>query len=178
MRTGVRLGIDVGKARIGVARCDLHGMLATPLETVLRDEAGASDVARILDLACEYDAMEVVCGLPLNMRGDRTPSTEDAVHFASSLATALQDSGRAPHVSVRLVDERLSTVSAHGQMRQVGRTTKQSRQIIDQAAAVVILQHALDSERAQGRAPGSTVEPVRDTTVITEQDTGNGGVHR
>ncbi len=177
MRTGVRLGIDVGKARIGVARCDVHGMLATPLETVPRDEAATSDIARILELATEYDATELVFGLPLNMRGERTPSTEDAVRFATQVTTALHTSGRDAPVTVRLVDERLSTVSAQGLLRQVGRTTKQSRQIIDQAAAVVILQHALDSERAQGRAPGSTIEPGVGLTANREEHTGDGGVH-
>lgn len=178
MRIGVRLGIDVGKSRIGVARCDLHGMLATPLETVPRDGTATSDVARILELASEYGATEVVFGLPLNMRGERTPSTEDAVRFATQVAEALHTPDRVPPVTVRLVDERLSTVSAQGQMRQVGRTTKQSRHIIDQAAAVVILQHALDSERAQGRAPGSTIEPGQSAAENTEQHTGDGGVHR
>ncbi len=82
MRSGVRLGIDVGKARIGVARCDMHGMLATPLETVPRQVSGDLDVARILDLAREYDATELVVGLPLGMSGHRTPSTADAEGFA------------------------------------------------------------------------------------------------
>lgn len=152
MRPGVRLGIDVGRARIGVARCDPHALLATPVETVPRDRAGAgTDFARILDLMREYDACELVVGLPLGLSGHRTASTEDAEQFARHLAAATR-------VPVRLVDERLSTVSAQGHLRQVGRTTKQSRGVIDQAAAVVILQHALDVERAQGDAPGTIVE--------------------
>ena len=153
MRTGVRLGIDVGKARIGVARSDLHGMLATPVETVAR-VADGSDAARIVEIAQELDAFEVIVGLPLNLRGERTPSTEDAADFAEALAQSLSGHG----VPVRLVDERLSTVSAQGQLRQAGKKTKQSRGIIDQAAAVVILQHALDVERARGGAPGFAVE--------------------
>lgn len=161
MRSGVRLGIDVGKARIGVARCDLHGMLATPVETVAR--AGGSgrasgggraavtaDVARIIELASELDALELVVGLPLGLSGHRTPSTDDAEAFARRLA----DAGGLP---VRLVDERLSTVSAQGQLREAGRKTKQSRAVIDQAAAVVILQHALDMERARDEPPGTVV---------------------
>ncbi|WP_336659529.1 Holliday junction resolvase RuvX [Leucobacter sp. USHLN153] len=154
MRTGVRLGIDVGKARIGVARCDLHGMIATPVETVPRAASGSADTARIAEIARELEAMEAVVGLPLNLRGERTPSTEDAVAFAERLAAHLAADG----VAVRLVDERLSTVSAQGQLRQAGKKTKQSRSVIDQAAAVVILQHALDIERASGRAPGQPVD--------------------
>ncbi|MBK0421204.1 Holliday junction resolvase RuvX [Leucobacter sp. CSA2] len=163
MRTGVRLGIDVGKARIGVARSDLHGMLATPVETVARAASGADterpDLARIAAIAAELEAFEVIVGLPLNLRGERTPSTEDAEAFASDLAALLQRTG----TPVRLVDERLSTVSAQGQLRQAGKKTKQSRSIIDQAAAVVILQHALDIERARGAAPGTEVVPVTTT---------------
>lgn len=153
MRSGVRLGIDVGKARIGVSRCDPHGMLATPVETVPRDGGGDADLRRIAGIREEVGAIEVVVGLPLNMRGEHTPSTDDALGFAERLAAALAPAG----VPVRLVDERLSTVSAQGQLHQAGRKTKQSRAVIDQAAAVVILQHALDSERAQGAPAGREV---------------------
>ncbi len=169
MRTGVRLGIDVGKARIGVARCDLHGMLATPVETVPRAASGGGDIARILELATEIDAIELVVGLPLGMSGHRTPSTEDAENFAESLAAQLKRAdGAAAAISVRLVDERLSTVSAQGQLRQAGKKSKQSRGIIDQAAAVVILQHALDMERSRGQAPGTLVS--QDSDQAAESD--------
>lgn len=152
MRTGVRLGIDVGKARIGVSRSDPHGMLATPVETVQRDHDGDADLARILAIAEELDAFEAIVGLPLNLRGERTLSTEDAEAFAVQLARRLGE-----RAEVRLVDERLSTVSAQGQLRQAGKRTKESRGVIDQAAAVVILQHALDLERSRGEAPGEVV---------------------
>lgn len=151
MRSGVRLGVDVGRARIGVARCDPHAMLATPLETVPRDARGRADVDRILRLADEAQAMELVVGLPIGLSGRRTPSTDDAEAFAGRLARA----GGPP---VRLVDERLSTTQAQGQLRAAGKRTKETRGVIDQAAAVVILQHALDSERSRGEAPGTLVE--------------------
>ena len=154
MRIGVRLGVDVGKARIGVARSDSHGMLATPVETVPRAADGRSDIVRIAEIAAELEAFEAVVGLPLNLRGERTLSTEDAEQFAHGLAAHLAPAG----VSVRLVDERLSTVSAQGQLRAAGKRAKQSRTIIDQAAAVVILQHALDIERSSGAAPGLAAE--------------------
>lgn len=151
MRAGVRIGVDVGKARIGLARSDPHGMLATPVETVPRDPSGVADISRIAALAEELAALEVIVGLPLNLQGLRTPSTDDAQGFAERLARRID----AP---VRLLDERLSTVSAQGQLRQVGRKSRESRGIIDQVAAVVILQHALDMERARGDAPGHRVE--------------------
>lgn len=153
MRAGVRLGIDVGRARIGVARTDPHGMLAIPLETVPRDAAGEADLARIGRLARELEAFEVIVGMPVNLRGERTPSTDDAVAFGEALAARLDG------IPVRMVDERLSTVSAQGQLRQAGRRAKESRSVIDQAAAVVILEHALDVERNSGEAPGVAVEP-------------------
>ena len=143
-RRGVRLGIDVGKARVGVARCDPDGLLAIPVETVTRDDGS---VARILALADEHAAAEVLVGLPLNMRGEDTASTEDARAFASALAAASV-------VPVRLVDERLSTVSAHAALRSSGRTQRSSRSIVDQVAAVVLLQQALDVEKSTGRPPG------------------------
>lgn len=153
-RRGVRLGIDVGKARVGVARCDPDGMLATPVETVPRDDAS---IARILTLADEHGAFELVVGLPLNMSGDDTPSTRDAREFAALLASS---SAR----PVRLVDERLSTVSAHAALRGSGRSQRSSRSIVDQVAAVILLQQALDVEKGSGEAPGSTVEPAQEPT--------------
>ena len=149
MRSGIRLGIDVGTVRIGVARSDLHGMLATPVETVAR---GDGDVARILAIAAEIDVTEVVVGHPLALSGRPTASTADAVGFARRLAAVAG-------VPVRLVDERLSTVSAQAAVRSSGKSQKQSRSVIDQVAAVIILQHALDFERSSATAPGVVVDP-------------------
>jgi len=149
LRSGVRIGVDVGKARIGVARCDLHAMLATPVETVQR---GDGDVARISTIAAEFEAIEVVVGLPLSLSGAHTASTDDAVEFARALAAACG-------LPVRLVDERLSTVSAQQSLRAAGRSTRSSRSVIDQVAAVIILQHALDFERSAGSPPGELVDP-------------------
>jgi putative Holliday junction resolvase len=146
IRSGRRLGIDVGRARIGVAVCDRDGLLATPVETVARDDR--TDVRRIAELADEYDVLEIVVGLPLSMSGADTPSTADAREFAARLAA---------HRPVRLVDERLSTVTAQRGLHQAGRNTKKSRAVIDQAAAVIILQHALDHERASSAPPGATL---------------------
>lgn len=149
MRPGVRLGIDVGTARIGIARSDLHGMLATPVETVPR---GAGDIARIRELVSEIDAVEIIVGLPLALSGRETASTGDAKEFAGRLSTACA-------VPVRLVDERLSTVSANSALRASGRNAKNSRSVVDQVAAVIILQHALDFERSADSPPGAVVDP-------------------
>ena len=151
MRSGVRIGIDVGKARVGVARTDLHGMLATPVETVPRVSDG-SDLRRIREIAGELDVFEFVVGLPLSMSGGETASTQDARDFAALLA--------APgDVPVRMIDERLSTVSAQAALHRSGRNTRTSRPVIDQVAAVILVQHALDSERASGKPPGILIAP-------------------
>ncbi|KAB1644065.1 Holliday junction resolvase RuvX [Gulosibacter chungangensis] len=147
MRRGVRFGVDVGKARIGIARSDPDGMLAVPLETVKRDLEGDSHLKRIAELVAEYEVIELVVGHPLNMRGESTPSTEDAVGVAQALAAIVE----AP---VRLLDERLTTVSAAKQFRAAGKQASRSRQVIDQAAAVVLLQDALDRERQHDQPPG------------------------
>ncbi|HET8958671.1 MAG TPA: Holliday junction resolvase RuvX [Microcella sp.] len=146
MRTGVRLGVDVGKARVGVARSDVHGMLATPVETVPRD---ARSLDRVVTLAAEHEAIELVVGLPLSMSGGDTPSTTDAREFAAGLAER--------GLTVRLVDERLTTVSAQRALHGAGRTTRSSRHVVDQVAAVILLQHALDHERSRGEPPGVTL---------------------
>jgi putative Holliday junction resolvase len=145
----VRLGVDVGTVRIGVARSDLHGMLATPLETVPR---GAGDLARLAELAVEYEATEIVVGLPIALSGNETASTADARRFAAELA-AVQGS------PVRLVDERLSSVSANAALRASGRNSRTSRSVVDQVAAVIILQYALDFERSADQPPGVVVNP-------------------
>ena len=149
MRFGVRLGIDPGDARIGVARSDPSGFLATPVETVRR---GKGDLGRIAALVAEEEAVEVVVGLPRSLSGGEGPAAVKAREFAARLAR------RVAPVPVRLCDERLTTVSAEAMLRDRGRKGGKRRAVVDQAAAVLILQHALDTERATGDAPGETVE--------------------
>jgi putative Holliday junction resolvase len=165
MRSGVRLGVDVGKVRVGIARCDPAGMIATPVATLAR----ADDLdSRFRALVEEHQPVEVIVGLPLSMSGGETASTADARQLAVRLA-------RVAGVPTRLVDERLSTVGAQRSLHAAGRNTKQSRSVIDQAAAVVILQHALDFERTAERPPGVVVDPVPDDTVL--DDTAEGHTH-
>jgi putative Holliday junction resolvase len=152
LRQGVRLGIDPGDARIGVARSDPSGFLATPVETVPR---GRGDLARIAAILAEEGAIEVVVGLPRSLQGGEGPAAAKVRTFAGELARRL-----AP-VPLRLVDERLSTVSAEAMLRDRGRKGGKRRAVVDQAAAVLILQHALDTERATGQAPGELVEETR-----------------
>lgn len=149
MRSGVRIGVDVGDARIGIAQSDPSGMLATPVETVAR---GEGDLARIQAIVADRAAIEVVVGLPRSLSGGEGPAAAKVREFALGLAQAVDP------VVVRLCDERLSTVTAEDVLRGQGKKGQKRRAVVDQAAAVVILQNALDTERSSGAAPGETLE--------------------
>ena len=140
---GRRLGIDVGSVRIGVAASDPDGILATPVETVRRDRSG-KHVRRLAELAAELEAVEVIVGLPRTLADRTGPSAQDAIELAETLARRI-----AP-IPVRLADERLTTVSAQRSLRAAGVRAKDQRAVIDQAAAVAILQSWLDQRRAEG----------------------------
>lgn len=153
MRRGVRLGVDVGSVRVGLAASDPDGMLASAVTTLARDPAGDLDLHRVVAEAAERGALEVVVGLPLSLSGREGPAAELARGYAGRLARLL------PATPVRLVDERLSTVAATQQLHGAGVRGRRHRSVVDQVAAVVVLQGALDAERASGRPPGSLVDP-------------------
>jgi putative holliday junction resolvase len=147
LRRGVRLAIDWGDARIGVAACDPDGVLAYPAATA---RAGPSELSDLVTLIENYQAIEVLVGLPRSLSGSEGPAAAKARERAARLAVA------AP-VPVRLVDERLSTVTAASRMQASGKSARQQRESIDAAAAVIVLEHALAFERAQGEPPGELV---------------------
>ncbi|MCU1682398.1 MAG: RNAse H-fold protein YqgF [Amycolatopsis sp.] len=144
---GRRIGIDVGSVRIGVASSDPDGILATPVETVRRDRS-PRHVIRLAQLIGELEAVEVVVGLPRTLADRIGPSARDAIELADSLAR------RVAPVPVRLADERLTTVTAQRSLREAGIRAKGQRAVIDQAAAVGILQGWLDQRRAALAAHG------------------------
>ena len=148
LRSGVRLAVDVGSARIGIASSDPGGLLASPLTTVRR---GRGDVAAIARLAADRQAIEIIVGLPTSLSGKPGPAAGLARQFAGELAAA------AAPVPVRLVDERFTTVIAHAALREAGRDSRQRRGVVDQAAAASLLQGALDAERARCGPPGEVV---------------------
>ena len=139
---GRRLGVDVGSVRIGVAVSDPDGILATPVETVRRDRSG-KHLRRLAQLAADLEAVEVIVGLPRTLADRTGPSARDAIELAEELARRI-----AP-TPVRLADERLTTVSAQRSLRAAGVSSREQRAVIDQAAAVAILQGWLDERRAQ-----------------------------
>lgn len=144
----MRLGVDYGSARIGVARSDPGGLLASPLTTVPR---GPGDLDRLVRLAMMHEAMEVVVGLPTSLSGQAGAAAAAARDFAVTLA------GRLNPLPVRLVDERFTTVLAHDALRQGGKGSRARRPVVDQAAAALLLQGALDTERATGQPAGQPV---------------------
>jgi putative pre-16S rRNA nuclease len=148
MAKGVRLGVDVGKVRIGVAMSDPDGILATPLTTINRDlreqEDLPADIVELARLVAEHGSVEVVLGLPVNLAGQEGPAAVHARAYAETLAEVI-----AP-VPVVLVDERMSTVVASRRLSARGVRGKRQRAVIDQAAAVEILQGWLDAHRGRG----------------------------
>ena len=148
MRFGTRLAVDVGSARIGVARCDPDGLLASPLATIPR---GPGDLESLASLAADEHVIEVIVGLPTGLSGREGAAAVQARGFAEALAARL-----AP-VPVRLVDERFTTVIAHDALRRGGRGSRARRPVVDQAAAALILQGALDTERTTGKPAGELV---------------------
>ena len=155
LRTGRRLAVDVGRVRIGLAISDMHAILASPLSTVSRAESLNESVLSVLKTASEVgELLEIYVGIPINLQGEATQSTQDAVEFAQALEDVSQ-------VDVRLIDERLTTSMANNQLKQIGKSQKDARTTIDQMAAVAILEFALSLERNKGLAPGLSIEQWR-----------------
>ena len=148
MRQGVRLAVDAGSVRIGVARSDPDGILASPLAVVRSGPGALDELAR---LAAGADAIEVIVGLPTSLSGRDGAAAATARSFAADLAARIRP------VPVRLFDERFTTAQAHEALRRGGKDTRARREIVDAVAAAVLLQAALDAERATGRPPGQPV---------------------
>ncbi|MFC4336237.1 Holliday junction resolvase RuvX [Salininema proteolyticum] len=149
-RRGRRLGIDLGKARIGVAVCDPDGILATPVTTVRRDrkanrdrdpESYGTDVEEIGRIAADLDVVEIVLGRPVTLSGEDGLAVEHTLLWAEKLANHLRP------VPIVMSDERLTTALASRGLHAAGMDTRRQRKVIDQAAAVEILQTWLDRKR-------------------------------
>ncbi len=158
-RRGIRIGIDVGSVRVGVARTDPDGVLAVPVATLARPASASApraDLAALVDLVAEFEPLEIVVGLPLGLDGAEGAAAAAARSYARDLLATLREHGWT--VPVRLLDERLSTTQATRSLRAAGRDSRSGRSVVDQAAAVIIVQHALDSERATGTPPGALID--------------------
>ncbi|MFC7374523.1 MULTISPECIES: Holliday junction resolvase RuvX [unclassified Brachybacterium] len=166
---GVRLGVDVGDVRVGLARSDRDGLVATPVETVERQSAAA----RVALEARETEARVIMVGLPRSLDGTEGPAAAKARDFAAELATVLaqgpQDTTGVGDVEIRLLDERLTTVTAHQALHTSGRKGRKHRQVVDQVAAVMILQQALDIERSTAARAGELVPAAQDDSEQAER---------
>jgi putative Holliday junction resolvase len=147
---GRKLAIDVGRARLGIAISDPSGIISSPLDAVVRADEDNQTVQQILKIVVDNEVDEIFVGDPVSLSGEQTASTADARDFASVLQTACL-------VPVRLIDERLTTVSAARNLRDSGKDAKSSKGFIDSASAVVILESALQTVRVSGRAAGIAV---------------------
>lgn len=136
---GRRLGVDVGSVRVGISLSDPTAFLATPLVTLQRDEKGNSDLAEVARLVTEHDVVEIVVGLPKTLAGRHGAAADAATAYAAALAD------RVAPVPVRFSDERLTTVVVSRVLAQRGVKGKKQRAVVDQAAAVEILQSWLDA---------------------------------
>lgn len=149
---GVRLALDWGRARIGVAACDQAGTLAYPVETIAPAGHHRAVMSRLRELVAEYEPVGLILGLPRHLKGVEGESARLVRDRATRLAR------RFPDLEVRLVDERMTTVEASRALRAAGRDSRAQRSVIDQAAAVAILSHVLDAERNTGRTPGEVID--------------------
>ncbi|SDT32057.1 putative holliday junction resolvase [Pseudarthrobacter equi] len=152
---GVKLGVDVGTVRVGVAICDRDSILATPYKTLDRNTKKNSDVRLIAKLAEELGAVQVIVGMPRTMKGEEHASARMASDYAGLLAAEL--AARGLHVPVNMVDERLSSVTAHRNLHEAGMSSRNHRKVVDQVAAAGILQHAIDMQKSRGADVGSRV---------------------
>lgn len=148
----------MGTVRVGVAICDSDAILATPFKTLDRNPKKNSDVRVIAALAAERGAVQIFVGLPRTMKGEEHASARMATEYAQLLANELGRAGL--DVPVNLVDERLSTVTAHRHLHEAGMSSKNHRKVVDQVAAAGILQHAIDMQKARGTDVGSRVRAL------------------
>lgn len=144
------LGVDFGRARIGLALSDELQLLAHPFKTI----AASRDAARqIAEIVRDNDVARVVVGLPRHMSGEIGQAAKEALGFAEKLRDLLG-------CEVVTWDERLTTVAANRALRNLGHKTKDSRKVIDQVAAQMILQGYLDSlQTADCSRPGARTRP-------------------
>ena len=155
MERGSRLAIDVGTVRIGLAVSDPDSIVSTPLPALVRSKLLVESLKEILSLISENGVIEVYVGDPLSLSGVETASTQDARQFALQLAELTS-------VPVRLVDERLTTVTASAKLRLNGKNTKAAKSLIDSASAVEILEQALNVSKQSGKPAGLRVGGLND----------------
>lgn len=146
---GVRLSVDVGTQRIGLAKSDQDQIMAVPVTTIAANE---NAISSILDLVADLDAQLIYVGKPISLNSKTTESTKIAIDFAFQLANST-------HIPVHLIDERFTTVSATSQLQKSGKDSRHARLVIDQVAAVILLDQAMAIEKSSGSLAGELIMP-------------------
>lgn len=166
VQRGARLAIDVGMARVGVAISDPDGILASPVDTFKRDKSVGyaiggkipavlpTDIAAIAEVIEERFVVVVYIGLPQQLSGAKGQSVNMALTYAHLLSKV------SPDVEIRMIDERLTSVSAHQALHASGRSSKNHRSVIDQVAAVIMLETAMETEKRQGNRAGTPLSEL------------------
>ena len=137
MPFGRRLGIDFGQVRVGIALCDVDGLLATPLATIKNDKKLLSEIAKLID---EYQISGIFLGKPKHLSGVEGATVE----LVASFAEQLRDSFGLP---ITFVDERLTSIQAERALKSAGKDSRESRGLVDQLSAVAILQLGIEMEK-------------------------------
>ena len=146
-----------------MARTDPDGILAVPVATIKRSSKQPG-IDEIVAIVAEYEPLEIVVGLPIGLAGAHGPAVQAATDYARDLRNALL--GNRIDLPIRLIDERMSTMQATRQLQSAGRDARKGRSVIDQAAAVIIVQQAVDQERATGLPPGELL--AADESALTD----------
>ena len=152
MRKGIRYAIDFGDARVGLAKSDIDGILAVPVATI---ENNQELIKKIIEHVTGSGCMEIYVGLPKNLSGAIGQAANKAINFAQQLAKAL------PDISMRMMDERLTTTSASARLSESGVNTRQQKGMIDQVAAIELLEQALEFEKRNNQVPGIDLKEVK-----------------
>ena len=139
MQRGRRIAFDYGDARIGVAVCDPDGIISSPLAVLRAEDKNLR--SEIQSLIAEYEPVQIFIGLPKQLSGAESSSAEKARTFGAMLAELSK-------IEIVYIDERLSTVSAQSKLREAGKSTRESKELIDAMAAVEILELGLQSARS------------------------------
>ena len=152
MRKGIRYAIDYGEVRVGLAKSDIDAILAVPVVTLKNDQ---DLITNILSQVNETGCLEIYVGLPKHLSGQIGIAAKKCLNFAKQLKKSL------PSVSVRMLDERLTSSTASARLQESGVNTRGQKAMIDQVAAIELIEQALDFEKRNNLIPGIDLDEVK-----------------
>jgi putative Holliday junction resolvase len=152
VRKGIRYAIDYGEVRVGLAKSDIDAIMAVPVVTLKNDQ---DLITNILSQVNETGCLEIYVGLPKHLSGQIGIAAKKSLNFAKQLKKSL------PSVSVRMLDERLTSSTASARLQESGVNTRGQKAMIDQVAAIELLEQALDFEKRNNLIPGIDLDEVK-----------------